>query len=253
MNTHRQLYHRIILPVVVLLFLATPSCGKISSELAPEIPDRILFIGNSLTYFNGGLDHHIMALANSADPPLVIQADSFTKSGAWLEFLWKYTKATEAISAGDYDVVVLQDYMSIEVSVESFHEYTRLFVEEIRRTGAEPLLFMTWARDILTTEDIAKAYKDIALELDVNVAPVGLAWERAMEERPDLNCYKIDNVHPSILGTYLAANVFYATLFEESPVGLSYLPSEDGGVTEEEAAFLQRIAWETVQDYQAWD
>ena len=46
-----------------------------------------------------------------------------------------------------------------------------------------------------------------------------------------------------ILGTLL-----YATLFGISPEGLSYLPE---GITEDEADFLQRIAWETVQEYLA--
>jgi hypothetical protein len=63
--------------------------------------------------------------------------------------------------------------------------------------------------------------------------------------------------------------VIYATIFERSPVGLSYHYSDvpQGSVeyiarrtqygmkdwtpiSEEEAAFLQRIAWETVQDYE---
>jgi hypothetical protein len=44
-----------------------------------------------------------------------------------------------------------------------------------------------------------------------------------------------------------AVNVVYATLFDESPEGLTYCPR---GISEDEAAFLQRIAWETVQEYQ---
>ncbi len=55
----------------------------------------------------------------------------------------------------------------------------------------------------------------------------------------------------------------YATVFGESPIGLAYIPPPETywvwsyklnrkiGMTEEEAAFLQRIAWETVQEYQA--
>ena len=67
-----------------------------------------------------------------------------------------------------------------------------------------------------------------------------------MKERPGLDMYASDREHPSISGTYLAANVVYATVFGKSPVGSTYFPS---GVGQEEAAFLQRIAWETVQGY----
>jgi hypothetical protein len=53
-----------------------------------------------------------------------------------------------------------------------------------------------------------------------------------------------DKRHPSKAGTYLAACVFYATIYEKSPEGL---PGEPGGLTDEEARPLQAIAWETVQ------
>ena len=108
-------------------------------------------------------------------------------------------------------------------------------------------------RELLTMDDVAQAHFDIATEQGVDVAPVGLAWKRAMEERPELDMYKKDKIHPSVYGHYLAASVVYATVFGESPVGLTYLPLEGFGIdmTEEEAAFLQRIAWETVQEYQA--
>ena len=85
-----------------------------------------------------------------------------------------------------------------------------------------------------------------------HVAADGLAWQRAMEERPELDMYYKDKLHPSVYAHYLAACVVYATVFGESPAGLTYLPSKGFGIkiTEEEAAFLQRIAWETVQEYQ---
>ena len=72
-----------------------------------------------------------------------------------------------------------------------------------------------------------------------------------MEERPDLDMIHKNKIYPSSQGTYLAVAVLYATIFEKSPVGISYTFKAWGGVTEEEAAFLQRIAWETVQEYQA--
>ena len=38
----------------------------------------------------------------------------------------------------------------------------------------------------------------------------------------------------------------YATIFDRSPEGLAVAPED---VTPEDAAFLQRIAWETVQEW----
>ena len=56
------------------------------------------------------------------------------------------------------------------------------------------------------------------------MAPVGLVWERAIEERPDLELFDWDRVHPNIVGTYLTTSVLYATIFKRSPIGLSYRP-----------------------------
>jgi hypothetical protein len=258
MSRNWKFYRLSVVFVMASLILAGSACWEASKGSKSETPEEILFIGNSLTYYNGGLDHHLMELVSSADPPLEIQAESFVRPGKPLEWIWEHTKAREIIAEGDYDLVVLQDALH-HSGVESFHEYTRLFTEEIRAAGAEPLLFMTWARQKLSTNEISQAFGDIADELDLEVAPVGLAWARAIEERPELDMYRFDLLHPSIHGSYLAVCVFYATMFEQSPVGLTYLAAHQDGaryddaVTEEQAAFLQRIAWETVQDYQAQD
>ena len=223
------------------------------SAVTPELPDKILFIGNSLTYYNGGLNHHLEKLAASAHPPRVIEADRFTQGGASLERLWrKYHlgRATNDIDVNAYDVVVLQEDLP-ETDVRTFHEYARRFDAEIKKAGTRPLLFMAWSYERLgwiTMEEIAHAHRDIATELGLDVAPVGLAWQRAMKDRPGLDMYASDREHPSIYGTYLATSVVYATVFGKSPVGLAYFPA---GVSAEEAAFLQRIAWETVQEYRA--
>jgi hypothetical protein len=71
--------------------------------------------------------------------------------------------------------------------------------------------------------------------------------ERARAERPDIPLIEGDEVHATWQGAYLAAATIYATLFERSPEGLPWA----FGISEEDAAFLQRVAWEAVQDWQA--
>jgi hypothetical protein len=214
----------------------------------PELPVKILFIGNSLTYWSFGLERTIEFLAGSGDPPLVIEADTIAGDGTSLELMWKTTKAREMISECQYDMVVLQEGLPL-TNVDTFHEYVRMFVAEIRETGAEPVLFMEWSRHGMTTEEIAQAYEDIATELGVDIAPVGITWQRSMEERPELDMYDIDDIHPSTYEHYLAVNVIYATIFGRSPVGLTW--DCYGALTGEEVTFLPNIAWEMIQEYQA--
>ena len=82
----------------------------------------------------------------------------------------------------------------------------------------------------------------MASEIHAAVAPVGPAWWSVLgsEARPGL--WQGDGSHPTRKGTYLAACVFYATIFDESPVGLGY----HGGLSADEASTLQQIAASTV-------
>jgi hypothetical protein len=230
---------------------ATPTPMPTST---PESPVKILFIGNSITYWNLGLDFYMEQLSGAAIPPLIIQTKHLAMPSWTLEDHWEFSITHDAINEGNYDVVVLQSWIPI-AGVETFQEYARKFIAESKNAGAEPVLLMEGRdtlRGLYTMDEIAQAHFDIGLELGADVAPVGLAWKRAMEERQEIDMYDLDKIHPSVYAHYLAACVVYATVFGESPAGLTYLPSKGFGIkiTEEEAAFLQRIAWETVQEYQ---
>jgi hypothetical protein len=207
---------------------------------------RILFIGNSLTYWNDGLWLHLERLAASGKPSTPVITRAAVEGGASLKSLWARTGPRGAIAAGPWDVVVLQEDLP-ETNVEDFRAHVRLFVAEVRKTGARPVLLMAWAYERLagiTMDVIADAHRAAAAELKSEVAPVGLAWRRASEQRPDLNLYAPDREHPSIHGSYLATAVLYATVFDRSPIGFAYAPA---GITANDAQFLQTVAWETVR------
>jgi hypothetical protein len=235
----------------------TSACVALAAALAMDVqfpvaarqtPGRILFIGNSLTYWNDGLDVHLARLASSAEPPIALTTGRAVSGGAFLKSLWAMRQPRESIASGRYDVVVLQEDLP-ETTVEDFRAHARLFVAEVRKAGAQPVLLMAWAYPRLgwiTMDEIDRAHSDAAAELKVDVAPVGVAWRRASELRPNLNLYAPDGEHPSAHGTYLATAVVYATVLRRNPVGLSYAPD---GISEQDAQFLQTIAWETVQSF----
>jgi hypothetical protein len=216
---------------------------------AQRASKRILFIGNSLTYWNDGLDLHVTRMASSAEPPDTVTTGRAVSGGAFLKSLWAMRQPRQMIAEGRYDVVVLQEDLP-ETTIEDFRAHARLFVEDVRKSGARPVLLMAWSYPRLagiTMADIDRAHRDAAAELMVDVAPVGLAWRRAAEQRPDLNLYAPDGEHPSAYGTYLATAVLYATVLARNPTGLTYTPS---GISAKDAAFLQGIAWETVRSFQ---
>jgi hypothetical protein len=203
-------------------------------------PQQVLFLGNSLTYSNGGVYTHCENLTKG-DGTITIVEEHVVEGGATLADLYEDSRARERIASGAFDFVVLQEDIP-ETDVERFHEYARLFVADIEEAGAVPVFFMAWEYARLgwiDTEEIAAAHEEIAAELGAELAPVGLAWADAMESRPDLDLYDGDDEHPSISGTYLAANVIYATISGESPEGLSFVPQ---AIDEADALFLRQVA-----------
>lgn len=226
---------------VTLALLAMP----VFAQAGAEAPHRVLFLGDSLTYYNEGIWVHLEKLAAATDPAIRIETGKSTFGGAYLHRLWDRREPLEAIRSKRYDVVILQEDLP-ETTVADFREYAAKFVKEIREQGARPVLLMAWDYPRLgwiTMDEIAAAHYALSRELSVDVIPVGFAWRRSAKARPDVQLYAPDREHPSVAGTYLAACVVYAALFRRDPSGLSYAPA---GMEPERAKFLQRMAWETV-------
>ncbi len=230
---------------------ATPS--------APSDTLRVFFIGNSYTYVNA-LPRLTQLLAASAPEARAMAVAMVAPGGATLERHWTNGTARRMIEQGGWTHVVLQEQSLRPLQDrENLFTYARLFDTAIKQAGAATVLYLTWARKNRpeTQEALTRAFVDLAEELDAVVAPVGEAWRQALGEQPDLPLYFRDGSHPSPTGTYLAACVFYAALYGQSPEGLSrgrystrFATPEEGDpveiepLAEIEAAFLQRIAWE---------
>lgn len=236
---------------------------------SPGATSRVLFVGNSFTFYNGGLSNHFKAMAASSIPTRVVAADAVTKGGATLEIQWGLSRVHEAILSGhpqvplqlyefpppalQYSHIVLQDDIPEYKThnFDNFFKYTRLFTEQVKSVGAKPILFMAWpyARlNWVSLDEIVAAHKTISAELSVDVAPVGIALNRSLAARPSLAMLGGDHEHETLHGTYLAANVIYNTVFRENTTDFTapYVPS---GITAEEAKYLREIARDTVQ---AW-
>jgi hypothetical protein len=211
-------------------------------------PRRILFIGNSLTYWHDGVYSHLEKLAASGAMPQPMETAKCVKGGATLKVQWERPEPRAMIAQGGWTDVVVQEDLP-EINVSYFREHARHFVEEIRRAKARPILLMTWAYarlDWIDNDQIAEAHRVLARELGVEVAPAALAWKTVLRDRPTLDLFAADREHPSLGGTYLETCVVYATLTQRSPESLGYLPA---GIAAEDAAYLRRVAWETVQHW----
>lgn len=227
-----------------VLFLAIASLAS-----AAEAPGKVLFVGNSFTYYNNSLHNHYRELVAAASPSQDYAGivRSLTISGGYLP---EHAGLPALVASESWDVVVLQGYSTGPIGTETaspFRDAAREFVGVIRDSGARPAFFMTWAYmgkpEMMALLD--QAYTNIGRELDAQVVPVGLAFERVTLERPDLKLRIADRKHPTLAGTYLAACTFYAALRGESPQGTQYL----AGLSADTAEYLQKTAWEVFLDY----
>jgi hypothetical protein len=81
---------------------------------------------------------------------------------------------------------------------------------------AKPLI----GKSFIGVDPIQEALRPISIKTGSRIAPVGTAFRLFQKEHPEISIYTSDNKHPSAVGTYLAACVFFKMMTGESPLGL---------------------------------
>ncbi len=216
-----------------------------SRATEPKLEIRILFIGNSFTFYND-LPRMVAQLA-AAGGQRSLHYENETPGGYTLEKHWQDRRAVSRIQSGHWDFVVLQDQSEAPLlRRDAMIEYGKNFDAEIKKQRAKTILYETWALQNKPEQQtaISNAYEGLSRHLKARLAPVGSAWQTALRSDPKLILHDMDHKHPNATGTYLGACVFYATIFGKSPEGL---PGRIGGLTNGEAQQLQAIAWKSVQ------
>jgi hypothetical protein len=204
---------------------------------------EVLFIGNSYTYYNG-LPTMLAELTTAAGSPRQIHTKAVTIPAATLQLLWEGGTAKEAIQERKWDFVVLQERRDLPArDPERMYTYARRFDAEIKKNGARTILFLTWAQRGRPEMQLLlnQAYFSLAKELDARVAPVGPAWQVALELAPGIRLHMPDGFHPTPTGTYLTACVFYLVMLgnqQQCP------PIERFGIWQDDVAVARRAAFQ---------
>lgn len=246
---------KIFLPVVLFLpFLAEAPRQQLRDLFAgPARPAlSVLFVGNSLTYVN---DLPTVVKRFAAGSPLrsEITVRSITPGSARFSDHWRNGQVTAELRRHPPDVLILQGQSTEPLyEPQDFSHYAELLKGEADRARTTTVLFATWARprgdeyyrdpssggspDEMQMR-LNTAYESLASDLGAVLAPVGLAWQRAQRDIPDIEL--LDGTqHPTPAGTYLAAAVLCRVLLQQSSVSSSFY----AGVPKQTALSLQRIA-----------
>ena len=175
---------------------------------------KVLFIGNSHTYYNDmpsivkrrldeeGYDCHVTMLAHPA----------------W--FLAQHVEDPEAkfnIRFGGYDYVVLQEHAHPFGPEEKFFEAVRTLTDWIKEAGATPVIYLTWAQknEPEAQQRMTDAHKRIAEETGSLLAHVGDEWWGYMRSWPELEMYADDGAHASPAGSDFAAKMIESEILHD--------------------------------------
>jgi hypothetical protein len=197
--------------VALVTIAGLMGCLPKAEVLAPLPPGgiRVLFIGNSLTYYNN-LPGTLIDLAQTSGDTIRAAMVAFPDF-ALVDHLRQGT-AEQTIRATTWNFVVLQQGpSSVQVNRDSLITLTQLFDVPIRQAGARPALFSVWPQvsNAATFPRAIESYQLAATAVNGVYMPVGAAWQQALAEDASLRLYDPDGLHPSPLGTYLAALVMY--------------------------------------------
>ena len=163
----------------MLLLLAT--CAGASEERTEDPLDKVLFIGNSFTYYNNGLHAHFRRLTFAAG--LFTRENSrariATISGGHLP---EHEGGFEQVlGTDDWDVVVLQQGPSATEGRPYLLDFADAFADEIRAAGGVPALYMVWPSKarFFDFDGVLDSYRTAADSVDGYFFPAGEAWRVA--------------------------------------------------------------------------
>ena len=181
---------------------------------------RILMLGNSFTFTN----NMPQMLADLTGAEVIHHTRGGARLSEQLNPCTKLGSQTQAaLQKEKWDYVVLQEMSHGPITAsKSFFFSVEQLCRQIRANGAVPILFATWAYQRggakLTdkgwdydemAQKLSEAYHKAARENDALIADVGRRFYELSELQ---NLYAADGVHPSELGSRIAAETIAAVI-----------------------------------------
>ena len=212
---------------------------------------KILFVGNSYTYYNDMPTLFSRLCGCNGKRAMVF---SVTHGGRKLhENLDPNDPVTRQLDAviaqNTMDVCILQEHSILPIT--DFDRFSANVTGLMDKLGpARFVLYQTWGRktgsSFLTehrlttrtmTERLRDAYAAVAHRVGADCAPVGLCFWHVWETHPEVELYDPDLTHPSYAGSCLSAMTHFRTLFGQLPSDLSCFDLSD----EIKAVFLDTV------------
>ena len=228
--------------------------------LVPELPEqvKVLSLNNSLIYYNDQdvvFDGIAQAMGKDAD------WTKHTLLGKSLQTHWEEGDgvaedgnpgAKMLVRSEAWSHIILQEQSSLpRTNVESFRANVKRWVDYIRDYCPNPNAIIIvpvnwaysgdWENYTAFNAAFVKNYQDVALDLGVTLCPVGLAYQEVFEQEGSEGTltWFLDDRHPTLKATYMAAAMEYGLIYGEDPQDITWAPA---GLSDDDAAAMRGYA-----------
>jgi hypothetical protein len=228
--------------------------------LVPQVPEhvKVLSLNNSLIYYN------------DQDAVFNDIAESMGKDAVWTKhtLLGKSLKthwdegdgvaedgnpgAKMLVRSEAWSHIILQEQSSLpRTDVETFRANVKRWVDYIREYCPNPNAIIIvpinwaysgdWANYTAFNSTFVKNYQDVALDLGVTLCPVGVAYQEVydLEGSEGTLTWFLDDRHPTLKATYMAAAMEYGLIYGVDPMDISWAPA---GMSASDAAAMRGYA-----------
>jgi hypothetical protein len=230
-NRKRVALLGVVLGVVAYVFLigvpyGPKARGDIALARGTETGQRVLFVGNSLTYWND-MPKMVSQLARGDSGARRLFVVRYTAPGWDLRRASRNDGLRSLLQEVNWDDLVLQERSSEP------HPFYQALHERVASRGGRTTLWVVGAPD---PETFIRA----ARTLPASLALVDAAFWEADQRRPGIDLRDDDEGHPNREGSFLMACLFYATLTGRDP----HLSAYSAGLQPADAEFFKDVAWD---------
>lgn len=205
-----------------LIFLSTlvGACKKAKPIQVPppvvvsDSAKSILFVGNSLTYFN---DLPKIVARIGKDSGIEIKTEMVAYPNYALEDHWNDGSIQVLIANNKYDFVVVQQGPSSQADGRiMLLDYGTRIKNICIPHNTQLAFFMVWPAfaNFHTFDGVINNYTNAAVATNSLLCPVGKIWKEYFLATGDYSYYGGDMFHPSYRGSENAALIIFKTLFK---------------------------------------